>query len=201
MKIYFTRHGLTEYNKERRIQGLLDSPLTLEGKEKAKELGARLKDEGIEIIYSSDQKRAMDSAKIINEALKLDIIPDRKLREVSMLSHEGMTWAESVATDPDREDLIMQRPDLFNEGGIYPYRDALEDAIAFIFELIKTNYEKVLVMTHGSKLRVITTVLEGLDLKDTNKVELIKGLSLKIYDYNEGKFKLLHDDEDYDNFV
>lgn len=201
MKIYFTRHGLTEYNKERRIQGLLDSPLTLEGKEKAKELGARLKDEGIEIIYSSDQKRAMDSAKIINGALKLDIIPDRRLREVSMLSHEGMTWAESVATDPDREDLIMQRPDLFNEGGIYPYRDALEDAIAFIFELIKTNYEKVLVMTHGSKLRVITTVLEGLDLKDTNKVELIKGLSLKIYDYNEGKFKLLHDDEDYDNFV
>lgn len=201
MKIYFTRHGLTEYNKERRIQGLLDSPLTLEGKEKAKEVGARLKDEGIEIIYSSDQKRAMDSAKIINEALKLDIIPDRRLREVSMLSHEGMTWAESVATDPDREDLIMQRPDLFNEGGIYPYRDALEDAIAFIFELIKTNYEKVLVMTHGSKLRVITTVLEGLDLKDTNKVELIKGLSLKIYDYNEGKFKLLHDDEDYDNFV
>ncbi len=201
MKIYFTRHGLTEYNKERRIQGLLDSPLTLEGKEKAKELGARLKDEGIEIIYSSDQKRAMDSAKIINEALKLDIISDRRLREVSMLSHEGMTWAESVATDPDREDLIMQRPDLFNEGGIYPYRDALEDAIAFIFELIKTNYEKVLVMTHGSKLRVITTVLEGLDLKDTNKVELIKGLSLKIYDYNEGKFKLLHDDEDYDNFV
>lgn len=201
MKIYFTRHGLTEYNKERRIQGLLDSPLTLEGKEKAKELGARLKDEGIEIIYSSDQKRAMDSAKIINEALKLDIIPDRRLREVSMLSHEGMTWAESVATDPDREDLIMQRPDLFNEGGIYPYRDALEDAIAFIFELIKTNYEKVLVMTHGSKLRVITTVLEGLDLKDTNKVELIKGLSLKIYDYNEGKFKLLHDDEDYDNFL
>ena len=201
MKIYFTRHGLTEYNKERRIQGLLDSPLTLEGKEKAKELGSRLKDEGIEIIYSSDQKRAMDSAKIINEALKLDIISDRRLREVSMLSHEGMTWAESVATDPDREDLIMQRPDLFNEGGIYPYRDALEDAIAFIFELIKTNYEKVLVMTHGSKLRVITTVLEGLDLKDTNKVELIKGLSLKIYDYNEGKFKLLHDDEDYDNFV
>lgn len=201
MKIYFTRHGLTEYNKERRIQGLLDSPLTLEGKEKAKELGARLKDEGIEIIYSSDQKRAMDSAKIINEALKLDIIPDRRLREVSMLSHEGMTWAESVASDPDREDLIMQRPDLFNEGGIYPYRDALEDAIAFIFELIKTNYEKVLVMTHGSKLRVITTVLEGLNLKDTNKVELIKGLSLKIYDYNEGKFKLLHDDEDYDNFV
>ncbi len=201
MKIYFTRHGLTEYNKERRIQGLLDSPLTLEGKEKAKELGARLKDEGIEIIYSSDQKRAMDSAKIINEALKLDIIPDRRLREVSMLSHEGMTWAESVASDPDREDLIMQRPDLFNEGGIYPYRDALEDAIAFIFELIKTNYEKVLVMTHGSKLRVITTVLEGFDLKDTNKVELIKGLSLKIYDYNEGKFKLLHDDEDYDNFV
>ena len=201
MKIYFTRHGLTEYNKERRIQGLLDSPLTLEGKEKAKELGARLKDEGIEIIYSSDQKRAMDSAKIINEALKIDIISDRRLREVSMLSHEGMTWAESVATDPDREDLIMRRPDLFNEGGIYPYRDALEDAIAFIFELIKTNYEKVLVMTHGSKLRVITTVLEGLNLKDANKVELIKGLSLKIYDYNEGKFKLLHDDEDYDNFV
>ena len=66
---------------------------------------------------------------------------------------------------------------------------------------MKKDYKKVLVVTHGSKLRVITTVLEGLDLKDTNKVELIKGLSLKIYDYDEGTFKLLHDDKDYDNFV
>ena len=201
MIIYFTRHGLTEYNKERRIQGLLDSPLTIEGKEKAKELGERLRGEGIELIYSSDQKRAMDSAKLINEALNLEIRSRRTLREVSMLSHEGMTWAESVATDPEREDLIMQRPDLFNEGGIYPYRDALEDAKAFLKELIKCGYEKVLVVTHGSKLRVITTVLEGLDLKDANRVELIKGLSLKIYKYDADEFTLLHDDHDYDNFV
>lgn len=201
MIIYFTRHGLTEYNKERRIQGLLDSPLTIEGKEKAKELGERLRGEGIELIYSSDQKRAMDSANIINETLNLEIRPRRTLREVSMLSHEGMTWAESVATDPEREDLIMQRPDLFNEGGIYPYRDALEDAKAFLKELIKCGYEKVLVVTHGSKLRVITTVLEGLDLKDANRVELIKGLSLKIYKYDADEFTLLHDDHDYDNFV
>lgn len=48
---------------------------------------------------------------------------------------------------------------------------------------------------------MITTVLEGLELKDANKVDLIKGLSLKIYDYDEDRFKLLHDDEDYDNFV
>ena len=201
MIIYFTRHGLTEYNKERRIQGLLDSPLTIEGKEKAKELGERLRGEGIELIYSSDQKRAMDSAKLINEALNLEIRPRRTLREVSMLSHEGMTWAESVATDPERENLIMQRPDLFNEGGIYPYKDALEDAKAFLEELIKCSYGKVLVVTHGSKLRVITTVLEGLDLKDANRVDLIKGLSLKIYKYDAGEFTLLHDDHDYDNFV
>lgn len=201
MRIYFTRHGLTEYNKERRIQGLLDSPLTLEGKIKAKELGLRLKDEAIEVIYSSDQTRAMDSAKLINEELKLDIVPKRTLREVSMLSHEGMTWAESVAIDPSREDLIMQRPDLFSEGGIYPYRDALEDARCFVDELIHSDYEKILVVTHGSKLRVITTVLEGLELKDANRLDLIKGLSLKIYNYDGERFTLLHDDRDYDNFV
>lgn len=201
MRIYFTRHGLTEYNKERRIQGLLDSPLTREGEEKAKELALRLKDEAIELIYSSDQKRAMDSAKIIGEELKLDIVPQRLLREVSMLSHEGMTWKESVAIDPEREELIMQRPDLFTEGGIYPYIDALEDAKAFLDMLLKTDYERVLVMTHGSKLRVITTILEGLELKDTNTVDLIKGLSLKIYDYDGEKFTLIHDDRDYDNFV
>lgn len=201
MRIYFTRHGLTQYNKERRIQGLLDSPLTLEGRQKAKELGLRLKSFGIEAIYSSDQKRAMDSAKIINETLNLEIFPKKTLREVSMLSHEGMTWAESVAIDPEREELIMQRPDLFTEGGIYPYRDAREDAKVFLDELVKSPYKSVLVMTHGSKLRVITTILEGLDLKDANRVHLIKGLSLKIYDYDKDKFTLLHDDEDYDDFV
>src|SRR3989344_4469423 len=64
MKLIITRHGETELNKQKIFQGPL-SELSKEGISQAKKLARRLKDEKIDAIYSSDHKRAADTAKEI----------------------------------------------------------------------------------------------------------------------------------------
>jgi len=70
--IYFVRHGESEGNKNR-IHQDKDVPLSREGKRQARVLAKRLKEKGIEIIYSSPYLRAKQTAKIIAEKLNVPI--------------------------------------------------------------------------------------------------------------------------------
>jgi len=65
MRIILTRHGQTEENLQGILQGHLQGKLSQLGKEQARKLALRLKDEKIDYIYSSDLARAADTAKEI----------------------------------------------------------------------------------------------------------------------------------------
>lgn len=82
MKLIIIRHGETNHNKERICQGQLDTDLSIEGIEQAKKLGKRFKETKINFCYSSDLKRAKNTAKEIlkyHEDIKL--ILDKRIRE------------------------------------------------------------------------------------------------------------------------
>ena len=81
MKIYITRHSLTTWNEEKRLQGWKDSPLTQQGKEDALKLGEYMKNIHIDQVYSSPLLRAKSTAKLIfkNE----NIIEDSRLKEMN----------------------------------------------------------------------------------------------------------------------
>ena len=65
MKIYITRHSLTTWNEEKRLQGWKNSDLTKQGLEDAKRLGNYLKNQSFDGIYSSPLKRAKETAQLI----------------------------------------------------------------------------------------------------------------------------------------
>ena len=62
MKIYVTRHSLTLWNEEKRLQGWKDSPLTKQGINDAEKLGEYIKDYQIDQIYSSPIERAYQTS-------------------------------------------------------------------------------------------------------------------------------------------
>jgi broad specificity phosphatase PhoE len=108
--IYLLRHGQTDFNLERRIQGRLDSPLTSEGRAQAAAMGRKLGEllagsEGgatdFEIV-SSPQERSYQSAQIVREAAGMDcpVITDARLQEVSCGSWEKHHFASICARDP-----------------------------------------------------------------------------------------------------
>lgn len=81
-RIIVVRHGQSEANAKDIHQGQrVDTGLSVLGKKQAEKLAKSLKDEKIEVIYSSDLKRAMETAKAIAKPHRLKVIADRRLRE------------------------------------------------------------------------------------------------------------------------
>src|SRR3989344_5621756 len=89
MIIYFVRHGETEWNKKGILQGHKDSPLTAKGVLGAKKIGKLLRNKNIEVIYSSDLGRCIQTAKIINGWLRIKLSETRMLRERNFGSLNG----------------------------------------------------------------------------------------------------------------
>lgn len=86
---YIVRHGQTEWNVERRIQGHSDSPLTEEGLVQAKTLGNTLNHISFDVVYSSDLLRAKRTAELIMHEKSLAIKTAQALREKNQGRLEG----------------------------------------------------------------------------------------------------------------
>ena len=155
--IYLTRHGQTEWNLERRLQGRGNSPLTKAGVERAKELRDRIKDMAIDYIYSSPIERALDTAKIIKGKKDIEVITDEGLMEMCFGDYEGRKTDEVMLENPCWNiDLIMH-------GDINlcaPNGENLASVRARVAQtmerIIKENKGKsILIVTHGITLKAI----------------------------------------------
>ncbi len=94
LKILIIRHGETFSNAERRFSGHQDVELTEKGIWQAEQLAERLADYPIKAIYSSDLKRAIDTAVIINKRHQLNINREPLFREICFGEWEGLRFEE-----------------------------------------------------------------------------------------------------------
>jgi len=87
--IYIARHGQTDWNLERRLQGQLDVPLNETGRNEARQCARQLASVKIDKIISSDLARAKETADIINGSLSLPVNYDSRLRELNCGDLQG----------------------------------------------------------------------------------------------------------------
>ena len=156
MKLYIVRHGESEMNLEGRLAGHLPTPLSPLGVTQAKCLGARLKKEKFDILYSSDLLRARQTtAEILNE-VSVPVIYDERLRE--------RTWGDfdNILVD----DFIKIVKDSGEEYHLYkpPAGESLEEVVnraeAFLaFLLSKHLGQTVLLSAHHSLNKAIIKIL------------------------------------------
>lgn len=84
LQVYLVRHGETQWNAQRRIQGQSDSALTEKGERQAEQVAERAKTLGITHVISSDLGRTRHTAEIIAQACGVDVTLDARLRELDM---------------------------------------------------------------------------------------------------------------------
>lgn len=100
-RICLVRHGETEWNAERRIQGQIDIELNEIGHRQAEAAGRWLQGAGIVALYSSDLRRAWATAEAIGRVLGLAPRPVPEMRERRYGIFEGLTYAEAQQRHPD----------------------------------------------------------------------------------------------------
>jgi probable phosphoglycerate mutase len=143
-RIILARHGETDWNRERRWQGQADQPLNAAGLEQAEALAARLADEPIAAVYSSDLARAHETARVVARRLGLDVVAIPALRERGVGSWEGLQDVEVDRRFPG----VHSPPD--GETG-----DAMKRRVLESLEAIAASHpgRTVLVISHGGPIK------------------------------------------------
>jgi 2,3-bisphosphoglycerate-dependent phosphoglycerate mutase len=145
--IFLARHGETDWNAQDRWQGHEDTSLNERGRAQARDLAARLAETPFEAVYSSDLRRARETAAIVVAGRGLEIREDPRLREIDVGSWQGLTNAELEGRErTDGESLDA-------------FRDRVLDAIRTIGNLHDGG--NVLVVAHGGCARTLQRHLLG----------------------------------------
>ena len=165
MTILLVRHGETEWNLARRYQGRFDSPLTQQGVAQAQAIGrllSGLSEAAAAAIVASPQGRARRTAEIIAGFFEAPAEPrqDDRLRELSLGSWDGLTYAEIAAL----------RPGIFDGDGRYewyfrsPDGETYEAFSARVGQWLDEVPDRrtLIVVTHGLVTRVLRGLYAGL---------------------------------------
>lgn len=94
MKIIFVRHGQTNLNNPKRMQGISDLELNDNGIEQANDIRKVIENKNIDIIIVSPLKRAIQTAEIINVNMQKEVIIDERIMETNFGNLEGKVYSE-----------------------------------------------------------------------------------------------------------
>jgi broad specificity phosphatase PhoE len=157
-KLHLIRHGETEWNRDGRIQGHSDPPLSAAGREQAEALAERLAAEPIGELWSSDLRRALETAEPLAAGLGLDIRVSPSLRERSFGVSEGRVEAEVVA-ELGRDLTAWLGPDGRHPEG-ESLRELYERVAAFLdTRLADSPAEEIALVTSGGPVRMASAYL------------------------------------------
>lgn len=164
--ILVTRHGETQWNTLRKMQGHLDSPLTEMGEKQATWLGERLKDTKIHQIYSSPSGRAFNTAEIINKHQGLEIATSDALKEIYLGEWEGKQVTEIEAYDPERFHHFWHEPEKFTPQNSESFESVISRSGNFL-EWISEKHpnETILLVAHAVVLKSMIAYLNQTPLE------------------------------------
>ncbi len=194
MKIYLIRHGETDWNTVKRLQGNTDIPLNEKGIRDAEITAQALDREGIrfDIAFTSHLSRAVRTCEILSAASGCKIVEDRRICEVCFGEAEGKTLDELKA-DPKYANVVcwFTAPEKFvPEYGV----ESFEHFFARLRNFIDTEIlplegkaETVLIASHGGVVRGITNILSGSGIEDFARTK-IPNLGINVFNLKNGMF-------------
>lgn len=154
-RVIFVRHGQARSNAENFLDDKIDNPendLTRAGLAQVAETAEHLKKEGAVRIISSPVTRAKHTARILGEALGLEVTFDDRLHEVGLGSFNGKTEEEFQAGRGPFEEWLQGK----SASDIEPYTDLRSRAFSFMDDLLKKYAgQTVIVVSHGDTISTL----------------------------------------------
>ena len=188
--LYLVRHGETDWNRENRWQGHYDRPLSALGRRQAAAAARRLVGERLTQVYSSDLKRAWETAQIIADACGLDARADHALREVDVGNWAGLTRAEAKERFP--EGYARRRAGGTGWDGGETYEQMGERVCTFVTRLLDGTggSERVSLACHSGVIRVLVAHALGIGPADRSRIGGHAHGALSVLRVRKGKWSL-----------
>lgn len=164
MKLLLIRHAESQGNRELRLQGRREFPLTELGIAQAQALASRLAPLSLGAIYSSPIGRAMETAEVIGAKLALEVVPEPRVQEYDFgEAVSGRTWDEIREESPEVVEAMRSNESEFprypGEEGRTAFQGRVRSAVADLIER-HTGDQTVAVVTHAGPITV--TLLDAL---------------------------------------
>ena len=182
MQIYMARHGETDWNVERRIQGSTDIPLNENGIRQAYSLSNYLErqlcaeDHSLSSVFTSPLKRAKETAEIVGGELHLPVRVISGLEEMNFGVCEGKSWLEAKKEYPKELEAWEENKQFRRIPGGESYQDVLNRFFS-AYSLIKKELEEeksdankekdILIITHGAVIMLLLSLKEGHSFQDS----------------------------------
>ncbi|MBO5460959.1 MAG: histidine phosphatase family protein [Ruminococcus sp.] len=154
MRLYFLRHGETDWNVKRLVQGSTDIPLNEYGRYLARETAKGFKDVPIDVVYTSPLIRAKETAQLVLENQNPLYIDEPRIREMGFGEYEGMciSGPEKSPKSPEFNKFFDDTVNFVPvEGGetMKELMDRTGDFLQELYENEELEEKNVLISTHG----------------------------------------------------
>ena len=167
MELHLIRHGETNWNKERRVQGQSESHLTDLGIQQAKELGQRISHLEFNKIYCSSSLRTRQTAEHAFPESTTEINYLDELREIFLGPWEGHLYEDLAQREPESHRHFWEQPHLLQVSGAESFFELQQRAIDAVAKIETTHRagsasgRKVAIVSHGALIKSYLCHVEG----------------------------------------
>lgn len=191
MKIYLIRHGQTDWNLEGKIQGRHDVSLNETGSKQAELLAMGMDKRPVVQIFSSRQKRALETAQAVGRRQHVAVTVIDGLEEVEFGEWEGKTWDEISREYPEEFKVWCTEPaEIVPPGG--ESRPQIYRRIGnALKEILRRSRGDIAIVSHGAALAYMVSLMLEKELGDHDEI-IVKNASISTveYDRETGKFHM-----------
>ena len=192
MKIYLIRHGQTDWNLEGKIQGRHDVSLNETGSKQAELLAMGMDKRPVVQIFSSRQKRALETAQAVGRRQHVAVTVIDGLEEVEFGEWEGKTWDEISREYPEEfKDWCTEPAEIVPPGG--ESRPQIYRRIGnALKEILRRSRGDIAIVSHGAALAYMVSIMLEKELGDHDEI-IVKNASISTveYDRETGKFHMV----------
>ena len=171
--VYLARHGQSDWNAAGRWQGHADRPLTELGLRQAADLAVALAGVRLDAVYSSDLRRARETAEAVAAPRGLAVTTLVELREVDVGSWSGLTRAEAKERFPGGFRRWTDGGHGWEDGEPY---DLMAKRVVAAVRRIAAGHEGgcVLAVSHGGPIRALHAAALGLDVSEHRRLQPVE---------------------------
>lgn len=201
MLLYVVRHGVTAWNRLRKVQGRADIPLAEEGVRLAEKTGEALRDVPFDLCFSSPLKRAVQTAKCILGDRKVPVITDERIQEIDFGALEGTQFKDESGNISHKQmEIFFHHPSEYKrpENG-ENIEDILKRTEAFWKDITgreELSDKTILISSHGCAVRALLQNVYQ-DRENFWHGKVPPNCSVNIVAVKDGKGRFIEEDKVY----